>query len=97
MRIYISGAITGTTDYEERFREAEKKLIKAGHKVINPVKVNGVMPDGATHEDYMTMSFAMMDICDAVYFMPGWQQSRGANQEYGYAIAKNMPRYFNCE
>lgn len=28
MKIYISGAITGTTDYMERFANAEKELTK---------------------------------------------------------------------
>jgi len=97
MKIYISGAITGTTDYEERFAEAEEKLKAAGYEVINPAKVGKMLPENTTHEEYMKMSFALMDICEAVYFMPGWQQSRGANQEYGYAIAKSMARYFCCE
>ena len=97
MKIYISGAITGTTDYEERFAEVEEKLKTQGYEVINPAKVGSALQENTSHEEYMTISFALMDICNAVYFMPGWQQSRGCNQEYGYAIAKNMARYFSCE
>ena len=38
--IYISGPITGTSDYMERFEKAEKELIENGYSVINPAKVN---------------------------------------------------------
>lgn len=40
MTIYISGKITGTTDYLNRFKEAEQHLKKAGHEVINPAELN---------------------------------------------------------
>lgn len=38
MKIYISGKITGTTDYIKRFERAEKAL--SNYIVINPDKVN---------------------------------------------------------
>ena len=38
--IYISGPITGTSDYMERFEKAEKELIENGYSVINPAEVN---------------------------------------------------------
>ena len=94
MKFYISGPITGAEGYETKFEAAEEKLTAEGHTVLNPAKLNKIMPRDTEHNEYMIMSFAMIDICDAVYFMPGWQQSRGSNQEYGYAVAKNKARYF---
>ena len=44
MRIYISGAITGTEDFRERFLKAEKELIAAGHDTVNPARLNDIMP-----------------------------------------------------
>lgn len=41
MRIYISGAITGTEDFRERFLEAEKELIVVGHDTVNPAMMVG--------------------------------------------------------
>ena len=38
--IYISGPITGTSDYMKRFEKAEKELTENGYSVINPAKVN---------------------------------------------------------
>lgn len=88
MRIYISGAITGTDDYMERFSKAEKELAENGYSVINPAKVNAQLPEDTTYEEYMKMCFCMLDMCDSIYMLKGWDKSCGANREYGYAMAK---------
>ena len=36
--IYISGKITGTDDYKDRFLKAEQNLSKRGFIVLNPVR-----------------------------------------------------------
>ncbi|MGN0352409.1 MAG: DUF4406 domain-containing protein [Roseburia sp.] len=89
MRIYISGPITGTDDYMERFAEAEEKLKKRGYSVINPAGVNFMMPKDTTYEEYMTMSLTMLGMCGAIYMLKGWEKSCGANREYGYALAND--------
>ena len=88
MRVYISGAITGTDDYIERFEQAEQELIEQGFDVINPVRVNSGLPKTAKYDDYMHISFALIDICDAIYSMPGWRDSSGACMEFGYGVAR---------
>ena len=55
MRIYISGQITGTNDYMERFSEVEEKLKEEGHSVMNPAAVNSMLPHDTTYEEYMKM------------------------------------------
>lgn len=77
MRIYISGAITGTEDFRERFLRAEKELIAAGHDTVNPARMNDIMPKNATHGEYMRMSFELLDLCDAIYMLDGWENSKG--------------------
>lgn len=89
MRIYISGAITGTDDYMERFFAAEEKLTLQGHSVVNPAKVNLMMPEDMEWSEYMTMSFAMLTLCRAIYMLKGWESSTGANLEYNYAKENN--------
>ena len=89
-RIYISGAITGTTDYMDRFCKAEEELTKQGFSVINTAKVNAQMPDDTTYEEYMKMSFTMLDMCEYIYMLDGWHKSTGANRELGYAMGKDM-------
>ena len=88
MKIYISGAITGTDGFMDRFLDAQKELSRQGHAVINPAMINSFLPLDTTHEEYMKMSFCMLDMCNTIYLLKGWEKSMGANQEYGYALAK---------
>lgn len=37
----------------------------------------------------MRLDLHLMDLCEAVYMLKGWQESKGANREYGYALAKD--------
>ena len=90
MKIYISGAITGTDDYMERFSKAEKELTEQGYSAINPSKVNAQLPEDTSYEEYMKMCFCMLDMADAIFMISNWKTSCGASQEYGYAMAKNM-------
>ena len=85
MRIYISGKITGTTDYMERFAEVEERLTKQGHKVINPAKVCATLPITLGYEDYMKVCITLLDLCDTIYMMYGWEHSEGAGIENVWA------------
>lgn len=87
MKIYISGPITNVNNYREKFQNAENKLKADGYDVVNPALVDLVLTNG-THEEYMKVDMLLLSMCDAIYMLPGWQQSCGANREYGYALAK---------
>ena len=87
MKLYLSGAITGTDDYMDRFFFFFKSL-EVEHTIINPAKVNAQLPSDTNYEDYMKMSFCMLDMCDGIYLLKGWEKSCGSNRELGYAMAK---------
>jgi nucleoside 2-deoxyribosyltransferase len=95
-KVYISGAITGVDDCSTHFADAEDLLIKKGYKVVNPYMMDFVMPN-ADYEDYMKVDLLLLDMCDAIYMLKGWENSRGANREYGYALAKGMEIMFEGE
>lgn len=96
-RIYISGPVTGTTDYMERFAQAEKKIAAAGHEAVNPAKVIAQLPPSVTWEQCMQLSMVMLDMCDAVYLMEGWTNSKGAVKELKHAIRHGkMVLYEEC-
>ena len=96
MRVYISGPITGNPGYMSDFAEAQSHLERLGHTVINPAAFNSVLPE-LEYEEYMKMDFAMLELCDVIYMLEGWQKSCGANREYGYAIGKGMEVLFEID
>lgn len=78
IRIYISGPISGY-DTEERkaaFAAAENEL-KGMLKcvVVNPMKDQ---PEGWTWEEYMERDLELVETCDLMVMLPGWEASRGA-------------------
>lgn len=86
MKIYIAGPITGHGDYEKKFARAEELLTERGHIVINPA----LLPEGlGSCDTYMGIYFAMIDACDAVVMLDGWQESFGACREWGYAQGRD--------
>ena len=95
MRIYISGPVTGKSDARVRFAEAERKLreqyplglIINPEAVSRPIAEQKGLAEAFCHEDYMEICFDLLERCDAICMLEGWQDSRGACQEYGYARA----------
>lgn len=94
MKVYISGPITGTVGYMERFQEIENKMAAAGIVAINPAKVNAQLPNTLSHAEYMKTSLAMLDMCEAIYMLDGWQQSKGCSIEFEYAYENGISIYF---
>ena len=89
MRIYISGPITNVIDYKEKFARAEQNL-KAKYpnaEIINPTVLDKLPLE---YDEYMKLDLMLLDMCDAIYMMNGWEKSKGACIEFGYATAKEL-------
>lgn len=86
MKIYISGKITGLPPrrVKKKFKDAADYLRAEGYIPVNPAVMDG--NPGLDYEDYMYVSFAMIDICDAIYMLHDWKDSPGAIREREYAI-----------
>lgn len=80
--IYISGKITGTDNYLDKFHEAEIQLDRKD--VINPAKVNAQLPK-VSYDQYMEMAMCMLKMCNEIYMLKDWKDSNGAVLEYTYA------------
>lgn len=86
MTIYIAGAISSRMEtYKAAFNAAEDRLKADGHIVWNPA----YNPVGLEYGAYFPVCFAMIDTCDAVYMLDGWQLSKGATRERAYALANS--------
>ena len=95
--VYISGGITDVPNYPTKFRKAEELIIKYGLNVVNPCRCNDILPPCAKHEDYMAISIAALSLCDSIYMLEGWVDSKGANIELQYALNHGYKIYFQSE
>ena len=78
MKVYLSGKITGDSNYRQKFGSIEKELLSYGYVVFNPA----VLPDGFEYEDYMDLDLLILSRCDAIFLMRDWRNSPGAKREY---------------
>lgn len=89
-KVYISGPISGTKDFHDRFNKAERELKRLGFNVINPVSVFYSLPDWFSYEDIMTVDFALLRTCDTIYMLKNWKLSEGATRELEIAIGNGF-------
>lgn len=87
MRVYISGPITNTRPGEARqnFADAADFLRARGYEPINPEEALRSLT--LEHDEYLTICFPMLSLCDAILLLRGWRTSVGACVELGMALA----------
>ena len=86
MKIYLSGKITGTFDYEQKFRQYEK-IVHSQYphaEIVNPVLIGKSVEakiNNPTWWDYMKPCIRVLNTCTHIFLLPDWQESRGAKYE----------------
>lgn len=86
MNIYISLPITGQDIemVEARAEFAAGAIEGLGHKPVNPLEFGE--GEGKSYGEYLGKDIAaIIDRCDAVVFLDGWESSRGCMLEFSAA------------
>lgn len=87
--MYISGPMTSHPEYNFPLFNATADMLRTrGYTVENPA-TKGVI-DGWEWEDYLRYDLRALSHCDAIYTLPGWQESRGARLEVHVATELGM-------
>jgi nucleoside 2-deoxyribosyltransferase len=100
-RVYIAGPMTGYPDHNyPAFFEAERILEENGFEVVNPARLHGGFDvqsallmrasNPKTWHEYIRADLREMLTCDAVFTLPGWAASKGAQLEVGIAEQVGM-------
>lgn len=101
--LYLSGGITGKDreDYMSEFSYYEQRLTQERTiyndenqmleqaKVINPAKVCDCLPP-LHHTQYMRICGTLLGMCDTIYMLPNWENSKGAKEELAVALSMGM-------
>ena len=90
MRVYISGPMQGHENYIERFGKCEDMLRIQGHDAVNPARLSDIIKSDMKTEDWLSIDLSLLRVCDAIYMMDGWQDSKGSNREYGFALGLGL-------
>lgn len=90
MKIYIAGPISKNPSYKEQFGAYQRELEARGHIVLNPAR----LPQGMMAGDYMRICFSMLEVADAVVFLPNYGESSGALLEMDWCAYVHKLQFY---
>ena len=88
MRVYIAGPMTGYKNFNKKAFFKAARMIKSMDAI--PVHTAS-LPGGLAYEEYLEKSLDLLEGCDAICLLRGWEESKGALMEYGYAKSRGLP------
>lgn len=90
---YVSGMITGLNmrDVSFSFEYSCGFLRSEGLHPLNPLDI---VPKGLTWKEYMQIDLRALRMCDSIYMMKGWRNSRGARIEHWLAKRIGLKVYY---
>ncbi len=108
LMIYVAGPYTANSreQVKSNIAEAEavgEKILAAGHIPIIPHKITSFWDERERFKNWQNQDWLhkfclpLLDRCDGVFFIPGWELSPGASIEYHHAAATRKTTYFDLE
>ncbi len=100
--IYVAGAYRAKTEWgvAENIRRAELAAIelwKKGWAVICPHKNTAFFGGACDDSIWLLGDIEMLRRCDAIYMLPGWENSTGARAEHEVALAAGLLVLYEIE
>lgn len=96
-KVYISGPMRGVEDMNrEAFDLIARTLNRLDFEAVNPHRFNVSTTSGdilLTDEEWIEVDILALKHCDAIFMLPGWQDSAGASLEWGDAVELGIPAY----
>ncbi len=102
-RVYVAGKLNddacGYIKNVHRMIIWAEKVRKLGFAVFVPGLdfLQGVVFGNWEYADYFDNSQPWLDASDAVFLVPGWEQSKGTAREIERAKSKNIPVYTDLD
>jgi len=108
--IYIAGPYTGTTHDHNSFAEIHANIMHARANAIDVMRLGGCIAltphlnafhmelDFCGDQDFWyNADLELLRRCDAVFLVPGWEKSKGANLEKDFAEKNRIPVFTDLE
>lgn len=98
--IYVSGPYTapsedGVAANVRRAEDAAAALMRDGHTPLCPHShSHGWERYGFAWGDFIRIDLVLLERCDAIYMLSGWEASKGALMEFEHAFLRRMPVYY---
>ena len=102
MKIYISVPISGCDIEAQQTCAAEiaAKLRALGHEPVNPFDTPEPpreLPEKVRYAYFMGEDIKRLLTCDAAFFCPRWNKSKGCRAEFQLAMIYGLPDYHDLK
>lgn len=93
MKIYISGPVPANRGfYGHPYMLAEARLKLLNHHPFNPSWMN--FDDSWSIDERLSVGMAALALCDGIFMLEGWEDSKNAQVEYDYAVKNGKKIFF---
>lgn len=95
--VYIAGPYRADKERAPaRFREASRRLWELGYVTHDPIACTGHLDGLYDNDEYVVRDLSVVERCDAIYLLDGWEDSDGARAEARTATDHGLTVFLEC-